>query len=971
MIWLDFETRSYCDLPRHGAYAYAQHPSTQVLCMAWALDDGEVELWTFGEPFPQKVSDAILSGDTIRAHNAAFERLIFWYVLCPDEFDVPEPKLEQFYCTAAQARSNCMPGSLEDAGRFAGAGMRKDHRGAQLVRKCCIPPFKHTEQDMDELFEYCKQDVRAMRAVSKSIRQLSDSELADYHVNERINDRGVRVDVPLAHAAMAYAAQELRELTDSVRELTEGAVTTIRSPALRAWVLARLGPEARKLAVRHKDGDAKDSLDKTVRANLLAFAEEAPDEIPPAVAEVIQATDDVWASSTAKYGKLAALADPEDARVRGAFVFAGGAATGRASSYGAQVHNIPRKAAKHPLTVRDAMMRREALVPTHGKRVTDVLKLMLRPTLIPADGHVFVVADWSAIEGRVNPWLADSPKGNEKLDVYRNKLDVYIVNASKAYGIPYNTILSGHEAGDSTMSDYRQRGKVTELSLAFGGGVGALNSMGRNFGLMLPDHEARRMVQAWRAANQWAPMFWSDLERAYVSAMLHPGAEYVAGRVTYLFDGQHLWYALPSGRVLCYPFARRERDGSVSYAKASWKPAADAKEWPRGKLWPGLACIAKGTPVLTERGWVPIERVRSSDRVWDGLEWVTHDGVAHQGIGRVDYVFGVAMTADHLVLTREGWKRADQTKGCDRASCRLPDGYETDRLRRQTIRLADLVRLRSDACHETSELSETGARRAPSVVRLSQEGIASCSQHDTRHGAPSSVRGLAVYAGALSSTIALCVEKLWRARDLGVRSLARIVRKFLGRHGADLSVGAVAGSYRQQRFVLTTELSMGDSARTGTQYSQFTNSRQSAGSDVGMRTVGTYGDRPDNASVSDIARRDGCRSHLSTERISEVFDLINCGPRRRFVVQGIDGEPLIVHNCENVTQASAHDVLREALRRLEGVVLHVHDEIVLEVPEGDADAAAARLVEVMRTPPAWAGGLPLDCEVKIMGRYGK
>lgn len=88
-------------------------------------------------------------------------------------------------------------------------------------------------------------------------------------------------------------------------------------------------------------------------------------------------------------------------------------------------------------------------------------------------------------------------------------------------------------------------------------------------------------------------------------------------------------------------------------------------------------------------------------------------------------------------------------------------------------------------------------------------------------------------------------------------------------------------------------------------------------------------------------------------------------------MQGIDGEPLIVHNCENVTQASAHDVLREALRRLEGVVLHVHDEIVLEVPEGDADAAAARLVEVMRTPPAWAGGLPLDCEVKIMGRYGK
>ena len=919
MIWLDFETRSECNLKAHGAYTYAQHPSTQVLCMAWAIDDGEVELWTPDQPFPQAVKDAVQNLDTIRAHNAAFERLIFWYVLCPD-YDVPEPKLEQFYCTAAQARSNCMPGSLEDAGRFAGASMKKDHKGAALVRKCCIPPFKHTEQDLLDLFEYCRQDVRAMRAVSQSIRQLSAVELADYHVNERINDRGVRVDIALANAAMGYAAQELRELTDSVRALTEGAVTTIRSPALRAWVLERLGPEARKLAVRHKDGESKDSLDKTVRANLLAFAEENPDEVPSVVAEVIQATDDVWASSTAKFGKLVALADSEDARVRGAFVFAGGAATGRAcvsagtmvstefgrvpisalkigervlthtgrlckvsrviykgrqmmyrisvrsggcvecteehrlltakgwksvkelicytrrqnargnhtpvyvaalpydgrscshdesdarnrqrnragdgsarsvkdpqsgelleiedgreepyvwgeetsrsgfeaglsvsvggrgrrvctrtslgaharawldgmagwlgsashrqrqneqlirqlgncdeswastvalseiteviclgekgvwdisvegdasyvaqglihhnSSYGAQVHNIPRKAAKRPLDIRDAMMRREALVPTHGKRVTDVLKLMLRPTLVPADGHVFVVADWSAIEGRVNPWLADSPKGQDKLKQFADGLDAYIVNASATFGRSYAAILADHEAGKS---DERQIGKVQELSCGFGGGVGAFASMARVYGVHLPEPTARRMVQAWRAANGWAPLFWSDLELAYISAMLHPGSEYTAGRVTYMFDGQHLWYILPSERVLCYPYARRERDGSVTYAKASWKPSADAKEWPRGKLWPGLA-------------------------------------------------------------------------------------------------------------------------------------------------------------------------------------------------------------------------------------------------------------------------------------------------------------------CENSCQSTAHDVLREALRVLDGVVLHVHDEIVLEVPEGEADAAAARLVEVMRTPPAWAGGLPLDCEVKIMGRYGK
>jgi DNA polymerase len=575
MIWIDFETRSDCDLPARGAYTYAQDPSTRVLCMAWAIDDADVQVWTPDQPFPQKVCDAILSGEMIAAHNAAFERLIFWYVLCPD-FEVPEPTLEQFYCTAAQARANCAPGSLEDAGRFAGASMKKDHRGAALVRKCCIPPFKHTEQDMLDLFEYCAQDVRAMRAISKGLRPLSPTELADYHVNERVNDRGVRVDVELCHAALAYAAQEQVDITARVRELTGGAVRTVRSPVLRQWVLERLGPRARRMAVSYKGGEAKDSLDKSVRANLLAYGDD--DEVPPIVAEVIQCTDDLWASAVAKFAKLASLADPEDARVRGAFVFAGGAATGRASSYGAQVHNIPRKAAKSPLDVRASMMARAPLAPTHGTRVTDVLKLMLRPALLPDPGKSFVVADWSAIEGRVNPWLAQSVAGEAKLDVFRRKLDPYKVNAAATYGVAYEDV----------NDDQRQVGKVQELALGFGGGVGAFAAMGRGYGVRIEEAQAQRIVDAWRRANPWAPAFWSDLEQAYWSAMRHKGTAYEAGRATYMYDGTHLWYALPSGRILCYPFARIEGD-EITYAKAAWKPKADASEWPRARLWRGLA----------------------------------------------------------------------------------------------------------------------------------------------------------------------------------------------------------------------------------------------------------------------------------------------------------------------------------------------------------------------------------------------
>jgi len=556
IFWTDFETASECDLPEAGVYNYARHPSTRVLCMSYAFNDGPVMTWRPGEPMPD------VRGQ-IRAHNAAFERLIFWHVL---GMDIP---LEQFYCTAAQARANCAPGSLEDVGRFAGLSMRKDHRGAYLVRKCCMPPF-NTEL-LPELIEYCEQDVRTMRAASQAMRELTPEELEDYHVNERINDRGVLVDINLCSAAVKYAADELREIEAAVVEITGGEVTSVRSPRMRLWVQERLGPEALKLMQR----EDKMSIDKTVRANLLAIDD--PEEVPLDVKEVIQCADDLWASSVAKFNRLRNLACA-DGRVRGAFVFAGGSATGRASSYGAQVHNFTRKCADDPASVRHAMVRGHAIVPKYGRRVTDVLRGMLRPALIPAKGSSLVVADWSAIEGRVNPWLSD--RGDKKLQHFREGLDVYKVNAAKTFNVSY----------DDVNKEQRQIGKVQELACGFGGGIGAFAAMGRVYGVNLPEPQARKMVNGWRLANDWAAPFWRDLEIAYIRALRNKGEEFNAGKITYLADGKHLWYCLPSGRVLCYPFARFEDDGGITYAKASWKPAADAKEWPRARLWPGLAC---------------------------------------------------------------------------------------------------------------------------------------------------------------------------------------------------------------------------------------------------------------------------------------------------------------------------------------------------------------------------------------------
>jgi DNA polymerase len=680
---------------------------------------------------------------------------------------------------------------------------------------------------MAEFGEYAMQDVRAMRAISKGMRDLSADELADYHVNERINDRGVRVDVALCNAAVRYATVELDEIQQIVREVTDGAITSVRSPKMRQWVLDRVGPQALELMTVFKDGEAKYSIDKSVRGNLLILAGENPDEVPPDVAEVIQCADDLWASSVAKFQRAANLADRDDGRVRGAFVFSGGSATGRASSFGLQVHNFPRKCAKEPQLVRDAMVQGGEIVPQYGKRVTDVLKQMLRPALLAQDGAALVVADWSSIEARVNPWL--SGRGDDKLEIFRNGGDVYKVNASATFRVPVAEVTGDQRqvgkvqelaclsedtlvltaCGDKRIQDvlpgdlvwdgvnwvrtdgpiykgekhvieydglcatpdhrvwvegqtnpigferaaahglrlvrprtpykivvptigetidgsktalrkseqpgvqnlwgarhyvrfwlryvsirldfgehrpparedgigsrgqhkalsggklalvhqsakqaahlaYSQHSGAPQVSgeiparsirgqhdeelvvdgvdvranrasvgsaklqtkrhvwdllncgplhrftaqgrlvhnCGFAGGVGAFAAMGRIYGLLLPEPEAKRMVDGWRRANPWAMPFWESLERCYTAAMRHKGKEFTAGRITYLFDGVHLWYALPSGRILCYPYAKLEEDG-VTYAKAAWKPAADAKEWPRARLWRGLAC---------------------------------------------------------------------------------------------------------------------------------------------------------------------------------------------------------------------------------------------------------------------------------------------------------------------------------------------------------------------------------------------
>lgn len=599
IIHIDLETASRTDLLTEGVYNYASCPTTFVHCMAWAFGSGEVNLWIPGQdPFPEHLAKYIKAGVPLYAHNATFERLMFEFVICPD-FDVPVPKLDQWRCTAYQARCNNLPTSLFNAARCLGIEQQKGLRGKELIKLLSVPQedgeFYSTPELLEEFYEYCKQDVRTERQLHETMREPTDDEWLDYHTCERINDRGVKIDREMAEAAIAYAAEEEAELIGVISDTTEGEVTKARGENLKKWVVERLEPHHIKILTVHRKGEKKLSLDSHNRSRLLDCEDIAPD-----VRDVLEASDFAQKSSVGKFRAMATRADPEDDRVRGAFMANGASQSGRFSSKGAQVHNFPRKVMADPLEARadlvDNIMA-EDIRDYFELPIMTILSRLLRPALIPADGAKFLVSDWSAIEGRFGPWLTDSDEGEAKLDLYRANdagegKEVYIYSAENIYG-----------PGEYTKkSPERLVGKVAELSLQYGGGAGAFLGMGRNYGVIIPRSEAEVIKHKWRDANPWATQIWRGCEKAAMNALRNPEQIYKVGRLMYfamenvLVGAKTLFCQLPCGRLLTYPDARigpRETPWGeivqgISALRAAWTPKATEKSWPRADLWGGL-----------------------------------------------------------------------------------------------------------------------------------------------------------------------------------------------------------------------------------------------------------------------------------------------------------------------------------------------------------------------------------------------
>lgn len=569
ILWLDFETRSRVNLKKHGAYRYVTCPDHRILCAGWALGNGPLRAaiippsGQLPEELVNMLADKRLQ---IRAHNAAFDRL---------QLGKDAPPIDRWYCTAAQARGGALPGKLEDLGRALGTHMRKSADGTDLIKLLSIPDaygnFNDDPQRMQEFAAYCGMDIATMREASLTLPEMRDVDVQVYHASERINDRGLPIDVELCLLATKYAEAEAVEAARAVVELSAGALKTVRGTKLRDWVYARLDPTLRKHMELHKDGKLKTSLATDIRASLLEIAEDNPDAIDPVVVEMIEAAEAGSMSSTAKFQTMLDRVS-DDGRLRGAFVFNGAYQTNRFSSTGAQVHNFPRLVAKDPEAVLERMRRG---LPLGSTLLT--LKSMLRPAIAPQKGRVIVRADWNAVEARGLPWLVDTPAARAYMAAFTDdSRDVYVEQS--------------HAAG---LGGERQPGKVVVLSLGYGGGEGALVKMAKNYGVRIEHGDA--VVRRWRAANPWVADkktgWWASLIRCALNAVRHPGESFRAGRVVLWMGDNNLTMSLPSGRVMHYPLAKivdGDYGDEISYLKASWKPKADAKAWPTGRLWHGV-----------------------------------------------------------------------------------------------------------------------------------------------------------------------------------------------------------------------------------------------------------------------------------------------------------------------------------------------------------------------------------------------
>ena len=544
---IDIETFSSVDLSKCGVYKYTEAPDFDILLFGYSVDGGPVQVVDLlsGEKLPAEIVAALTDDDVIKwAFNAQFERIcLSRWLRDHGGFDntgysIPQDTVSNYldpaawHCTMIWSATMGLPLSLEGVGAVLGLDKQKLSEGKELIKYFCQPcaPTKtnggrtrnlpmHAPDKWAAFKRYNCRDVEVEQSIQNRLAKfpVPDSIWEEYHLDQEVNDRGVALDMDLVQQAIDMDTRSRKELTDAMKDLTslENPNSVIQ---MKQW-LADHGLEM-------------DSLGKKEVVEVLKTA-------PPKLQKVLLLRQQLAKSSVRKYQAMQ-KAVCADGRARGMFQFFGANRTGRWAGRIIQMQNLPQNHLPDLGQARGLVRAGDFdAVEMLYEDVPDTLSQLIRTAFVPKEGCKFIVADFSAIEARVLAWFAGEVWRQE---VFANGGDIYCASASQMFKVPVEKHgVNGH---------LRQKGKIAELALGYGGSVGALKAMGA-IEMGLSEEELQPLVNIWRSSNPNIVKFWWDVDRAAMNAVQKRIDGEVAG-VQFAYRSGMLFITLPSGRKLAY-----------------------------------------------------------------------------------------------------------------------------------------------------------------------------------------------------------------------------------------------------------------------------------------------------------------------------------------------------------------------------------------------------------------------------------
>lgn len=572
---IDLETFSDVDLKKCGVYKYAESPDFEILLFGVSVDGGEVTVYdlTSGDTVPEEIIKALSDDSVIKwAYNASFERICLsvWlrrnYPQYFSSYSIEEDTVRNYLdpsswrCSLVWGAYMGLPLSLEGIGKVLKLENQKMAEGKALIRYFCVPckPTKANGGRMRNLPEhdpvkwstfiaYNKRDVETEMAIQQKLSKfpVPDFLWEEYHLDQEINDRGIQLDMVLVEQAIAIDERSREELSAKMQQLT-----ALENPnsvqQMKEWLT--------------KHGLEVDSLDKKAVKELLKTA-------PPELAEVLELRRQLAKSSVKKYQAMQ-NAVCADGRARGMFQFYGANRSGRWAGRLIQLQNLPQNHMAHLEDARSLVRSGDySLLSTLYNSVPEVLSELIRTAFVPREGYKFIVSDFSAIEARVLSFLAGE---SWRLKVFAENGDIYCASASAMFHVPVEK--HGQNA------HLRQKGKIAELALGYGGSVGALKSMGA-LEMGLAEEELQPLVDAWRTSNPNIVQLWWDVDNA-VKTTVRQRLDTETHGIRFRYRSGMLFIILPSGRQLCYvkPKMGTNKFGGES---VTYEGVGSTKKWER------------------------------------------------------------------------------------------------------------------------------------------------------------------------------------------------------------------------------------------------------------------------------------------------------------------------------------------------------------------------------------------------------